>query len=104
LLDADIAKPAKYRGILELSEIENMATTWIPLRVRLLEDCKQAIDASDPTEIEVARLRLATTLRQIESSVGPLNEEFLRAIAKRVLTIADEAKTQRDSHNGRAEE
>ncbi len=97
LLDANIASPSKYRGILELSEIENMAGTWIPLRGRLLEDCKQAIDADAPKEIEVARLGLAATLQQIESSVGPLNEEFLRAIAKRLITIADEAKTKRDT-------
>lgn len=95
LVGADVQKPAAWSDVLTADEIERMAGTWEPLKQKLLEDCKKAIAATDIASIEAAKSELAATLREIAAGVGPLNEQFLRAIAEKLTAIADEAKVRR---------
>jgi hypothetical protein len=95
LIAADVHKPASWNGILSPEEIKNMAGTWLPLKEKLLEDCRKAIAANDVAAVETAKSELAATLRDIGTKVGPLNDRCLRAIAAKLMDIADRAAAKR---------
>jgi hypothetical protein len=95
LVEADIRKPAAWSDILTADEIGKMVCTWEPLKTKLMEACKAAIAADDIASIESAKSGLAETLKEIASRVGPLNERFLRAIAEKLVAVADDAEAKR---------
>lgn len=95
LVEADLHKPADWSEILTADEIEKMVCTWEPLKMKLMEDCKAAIVAKDNGSIESAKSGLAETLKEIASRVGPVNERFLRAIAQKLVAVADDAEAKR---------
>ncbi len=95
LAEADLHKPASYTGILTAEDIELMASTWQPLKARLLENCKAAMAVPRGTESKTVKSELAATLREIGVNVGPLNDKFLRAIAAKLLEITEQSDGRR---------
>jgi hypothetical protein len=95
LAASDLHKPASWSGILSPEEIRTMAGTWQLLKEKLLQDCRQAIAANDATALEAAKSGLAATLHDIGTKVGPLNDRLLRAIAAKLVDIAEEAAAKR---------
>lgn len=95
LLEADLGKPAAYNGVLTPEEIKSMAATWQPLKETLIQDCKRVLAARDITEMDAAKSQLAASLRKVRDRVGPVNETFLKAVAAKLIQIADEAETHR---------
>ncbi len=90
LTEAGFNQPALYTEILTAEDIKLMASTWEPLRKRLVENCKDAMTARPGEETDKAKSQLAATLREISVKVGPLNDHFLKAIAAKLVAIADE--------------
>jgi hypothetical protein len=95
LVAAAINTPASWNGILSPEEIKTMAGTWQPLKKKLLDDCRRAIAANDGAAVETAKSNLAATLHEIGAKVGPLNDSLLRAIAAKLVDIADRAAAER---------
>ncbi len=91
LVASELDTPASWKDMLTSSEIEAMAQTWRPLNEKLLESCKKAIAANEPLAVESAKSQLASTLREIEAQVGPLNDNLLTAIASRLVDVAKHA-------------
>jgi hypothetical protein len=90
LTEADFNKPAAYAEILTNEKIELMANTWQPLREQLLENCNAAMAAMPGEATDKAKSELAATLREINVRVGPLNDTFLKAVAAKLVEIAEQ--------------
>jgi uncharacterized protein Yka (UPF0111/DUF47 family) len=90
LTEADFNKPAAYAGILTNQDIELMASTWLPLKTKLLENCKEAMASKPGENTDKTKSELAATLREINTKVGPLNDRFLKAVAAKLVEIAEQ--------------
>lgn len=102
LTEADFHQPASYVDILTVQDIELMAKTWQPLKKRLVESCKAAMGARPGDETDKVKTELAATLRDISVKVGPLNDKFLKAVATKLIRIAEEDASRESATGAKA--